>query len=164
MPGGELNELFFGPVVVSLTLIESGDRLHLFVCKSEVQDVQIVPDVIDILASGYYYKSHLRMPAKNDLGRALAVFLSEFCEDGLVYKRLVAVSQRIPAHKLDIVLVECFAKLFLGEVGVRFNLYELRCDLPLCLELFYVLPLEIGDADASCFAFLICFLEKTVAF
>ena len=149
-------------MIISLILIEICDLSHLFVCKSEVQDIQIVLYVICVLASRDYDKAHLGVPAEDYLRRTLTVFLSEPSENRFIDKRLVAVAQRIPAHELYVVLIEYLAELFLCEVGVSLNLNELRYYLPLCLKLFNVFTFEVRDTDALCFAFLICLFELAV--
>ena len=72
MPGSELHELFLCSVIVSLILIELCNLCHLIICKSEVQDIEIVLYVIDILASRDNYKAHLGVPAEDYLGRTFA--------------------------------------------------------------------------------------------
>ena len=78
-------------MIISLILIELCDLSHLFVCKSEVQDIQIVLYVICVLASRDYNKAHLGVPAEDYLRGGLTVFLSELSENrfkelGYLYK------------------------------------------------------------------------------
>ncbi len=48
-PGGKLDELGVGTVVVALIFVKPCDPLHFLIRQSEIEDIQIVADVIDVL-------------------------------------------------------------------------------------------------------------------
>ena len=120
-------------MIVAPVFIEFCDRLHLVIGQGEVEDIEIILDVIDVLAAGDHDKAHLRMPAQNDLSGCFAVLFAELSKDGLFQQALVAVTEGIPAHQLNAVLIKRFAQFLLRKIRMRFHLDELRRDLPLML-------------------------------
>ena len=149
-------------MIVAYALVQLRDFRHLLIGKGKVEDIQIVPDMINILASGDNGKAHLGMPAENDLCWSLSIFFPEFCEHRLVLQGLIAVAQWIPAHQLNAVLVQCLTKLLLSKVRMCLHLNELRHNLPFGLQLFDVLAFKVGDADGFRFAFLIRLFELPI--
>ena len=105
MPRRKLDELLIGTMVVAFALVQCRNPRHLIVGQGKVQDVQIVTDMVHIPAAGDYSEAHLGMPAEDDLRGSLSVLLPEVCKYRFILQRLVAVSQRIPAHQLDAVLI-----------------------------------------------------------
>ena len=162
-PSGELHQLFICAVVVPLSAIEFRDLRHLGIGEFEIEDVEVIPDVIYIPASGDDGESHLNVPPEDDLCGALAVLLSQFCEDGLRHQSAVPVSERIPAHDLDVVLIKERTEILLREIRVCFHLDELGDDLPLVLQRFDVLTFEVGDPDRLCFSIPVGLLQLPVS-
>lgn len=76
-PACERNKLFVCAVVVTLALVQRRDLRHLIIRQTEIQNVEIVPDVIHVPAAGNHGKAHLRMPAEDDLRGRLAVLCTE---------------------------------------------------------------------------------------
>ncbi len=76
-PACERNKLFVCAVVVALALVQRRDLRHLIIRQTEIQNVEIVPDVIHVPAAGNHGKAHLRMPAEDDLRGRLAVLCTE---------------------------------------------------------------------------------------
>ena len=52
------------PVVIAFAFVEFCDFCHFFAGQFKVHDIQIVFDVVNVLASGDYDKSHLNMRRK----------------------------------------------------------------------------------------------------
>ena len=72
------------------------------------------------------------------------------------------MSQRIPGHQADTILVKCLTKLLLCEVGMCFHLDKLGDDFPFRLQLFDVLALEVGNTDRLSLALFISFFQLAV--
>ena len=83
-PSRELDKLFIGPMIVSRTLIQLCDLRHFFIGKRKVQNIQVIPDMIDVFASGNHGKAHPGMPAENDLRGGLSLLSAEFRKDRLI--------------------------------------------------------------------------------
>lgn len=73
------------------------------------------------------------------------------------------MTQRIPAHQPDAILVQSLPEFGLGEVGMGFHLDELRNDFPFCLQFFDVSAFEVGNTDGPGPALLVCLLQLAVA-
>ena len=149
-------------MIIALILIELRDLCHFFLCQRKVQDIQVVFDVVNILAAGDHDESHLGVPTEDDLGRALAILLSKLREDRLLDQGFISMSERIPGHELDAVLVQRLSEFLLGEVRMCLHLDELRNNFPFCLQIFDVLAFKVGDADRLCLAFFIGFFQLSV--
>ena len=121
-------------MIVTLALIQLCDFLHLFLRQGEIEDIQIVPDVVHVLAAGDDREAHLRVPAEDHLRGRLIILFAERGKDRFFDQGPVAVAQRIPAHQFDAVLIKRFAELLLCEIGVRFHLNKLGDDLPFCFQ------------------------------
>ena len=119
--------------------------------------------MVHVPAAGDDGESHLGVPAEDDLRRGLAVLFAQLREHRLNLEGLVAVTQGVPAHELDAVLIQGPAKLRLGEVRMRLHLDELGHDLPFGLQLLDILALKVGNADGLCFAFFVRLFQLTVA-
>ena len=91
-PACELYKLLIRTMVVTDALVELCDLGHFFIREPKVQDIQIVLDMINTLAAWDNGKTHLGMPAENDLRRRLSVLFAKFCEHRLVKQGLIAVS------------------------------------------------------------------------
>ena len=78
--------------------------------------------MVGVLGAGDDNVAALNVPAENDLGRGLAVFLAKFCEQRLLQQRLVTVAQRIPCLRHDTVLLQEGFQLRLLMIGVQLGL------------------------------------------
>ena len=130
MPGGKLHQLFIRSVIVPVLFVEFCDFRHFFFGEGEIQDVQVVFDMADILASRDHREAHLGMPAEDDLGRGLPVFLPQLRKDRFFDQGFVAVAEGVPGHQPDIIPVQGSPKFLLSEVGMCLNLNKLGDDLP----------------------------------
>jgi len=64
-PRGKACQLFVRPVIVALAFIQLCDLSHFFFRQSEIQDIQVVPDMIHVFAAGNHDKAHLGMPKES---------------------------------------------------------------------------------------------------
>lgn len=71
LPCGEACKGFIRAVVIANAFVQLCDFRHLVVCQLEVENVEVIPDVIHVLASRYDDKAHLCVPAEDDLRRGI---------------------------------------------------------------------------------------------
>ena len=73
------------------------------------------------------------------------------------------MSQRIPAHQLNIVLIHRLSELVLSEIRMCFHLDKLRSNFPRLLQFGNVFSFKIGDTDGFCLAFSVCLFQLPVS-
>ena len=111
-------------MVVALLLVHRRDLLHLFTRQREIEEVEVVLDVGGVLGTGDNDVARLDVPAEDDLGIGLAVFLAQLSKQRLLDQRLVAVAQRVPGLDDNALFIqEGFQFLFLG-VGMDLGLED----------------------------------------
>ena len=59
-------------MIITLILIELRNLGHFLICKSKIEDVEVIFDMVNIFAAGDDYKTHLSMPTENNLCTGLA--------------------------------------------------------------------------------------------
>ena len=111
MPGSKLYELRICAVIIALVFVEFCNLGYFCLCQTEVEDIQVIPNMINILTSGDYHKAHLCMPAEYNLCVGLSVFLTKFGKERFIDERFVTMSKRIPAHKFYIILIKRLTQL-----------------------------------------------------
>ena len=116
----------------------------------------------NILTARNHHKSHLDMPAEDDLGAALRVLFAKLSENRFLDQGFVTMAQRIPGHQADAVFVQRDAQFLLWKIRMGFHLDKLRNDLPLGLQFRDILSFKVGNADRLRFSGPVCFFQLAV--
>ena len=116
-----------------------------------------------VLGTGDHNVAALDVPAQDDLGIALAVFLCQLREQRLLPQRLVAVSQGIPRLDNDAFLIQKFLQFLFLRIGMHFCLKNCGFYFADVQDLLNLLFVEVGQANGLHLTLLVGFLHLPVA-
>ena len=76
-----------GTGVITEALVQLCNLRHLVIRQLEVEDIEIVPDMVYILAAWNHDKAHLRVPTKDHLCRRLTILVAQLLKNRRVDQR-----------------------------------------------------------------------------
>ena len=109
--------LFRCGVIISDALVYGCYLFHFIFGQFKIEDFKVFPHMVGVLAARYHYEAHLSVPSEDDLSRGLAVFFCQLCEYRLIDESSVPVSQRVPCHDPDIIVLEFSLRVVCGKYG-----------------------------------------------
>ncbi len=111
-----------------LLLVQSVNRGHIVGSQFEVKDVDILANTIGVDALRNADDASLELPAKNNLGDRLAVFLADLEKLRIMEKIVLAFGKRSPAFHRDALGVQVFLVGMTLIKDVAFDLIDGRLD------------------------------------
>ena len=143
-----------------VVLIQLGNLRHIFVCQSEVKDVEVLCHTFLVARLGDGYDAALSEPSEGYLGSTLTILRTDGCEFIALYDALYTLSTKwSPCHHLRFKLGMYRFDARLLDESVALQLVHHRLYIYIMSEIEETTRLEVGYAYGTYLTGTIGFLH-----